>query len=528
VSSQLSDSILSYVKSKRDEGKWQKAMEDILYFIEHYVPKKLFNLKIASPQQLDMLQAVMGGTRYIIIRAPRKGGKTILVAIIAVWLVLRDQTYRVFILSGSQNQAEWLYEYCADILEPDDPVLAEFLSQFLIGGVAKSKTRFKLGGWIMYAPASEKQVNAPTADCIIMDEYVLIPTNIVYEAWPMIRGSTNPMRFLLSTSTAGKANTESFLDMLDEPGGYDFTKFEWESKDCPFLQTEVALRDANIARRILTEDMFITQYIGGNPKRAGRIFMRTQIREAFVAPDPDKPGFLKDGAPGGIPFELDPEKRISRGEAKGGIDWGFDHDTAIIMGYRELGGRLVLTRMIVGSGTSASEYGDLLMGTGEADSEPGLAHKLNVNDWFADAAGAFQNQELKNRGLRVVSRAFQHQTRGKEWMIGITQWYLRQRKLIIPDIEEFALLKDQMKRWRRDVKGKAKKGYDHCNDGLLCFCSGYNPTYYDTTDLHKVAAYDPRELQVNKWSNFNSSPRQWMPKNWADRKEELTRDPWKK
>ena len=376
MSNQLSDSVLGYIKEKRAKGKWQKAMEDIFYFIEHYVPKKLFNLKLASPQQLDMLKAVMQGTRYIIIRAPRKGGKTILVAIIAVWVVLRDQTYRVFILSGSQNQAEWLYEYCADILEPDDHALAEFFSQFIVGEVAKSRTRFKLGGWIMYAPASEKQVNAPTADCIIMDEYVLIPTNIVYEAWPMIRGSTNPMRVLLSTATAGKANTESFLDMLDESSEYDFTKFEWESKDCPFLQTKVALRDANIARRILTEDMFITQYIGGNPKRAGRIFMRTQIREAFVAPDPDRPGFLKDGTP----FELDPEKRISRGEAKGGIDWGFEHDTAIIMGYRELGGRLVLTRMIVDSGTSASEYGDLLMGTKEPDSEPGIAHRLNIND----------------------------------------------------------------------------------------------------------------------------------------------------
>jgi len=377
----------------------------------------------------------------------------------------------------------------------------------------------------MYAPASEKQVNAPTADCLIMDEYVLIPTNIVYEAWPMIRGSTNPMRFLLSTATSGKANTESFLDMLDEAETYGFTKYEWESKDCPFLQTAVALEDADIAKRILTEDMYVTQYIGGNPKRAGRIFSRTQIRDAFVAPDPDKPGFLKDGTP----FELDPEQRISRGEAKGGIDWGFEHDTVIILGYRELGGRLVLTRMIVSSGTSASEYGDLLVGTKEPASPPGIAHQLEVNDLFADAAGAFQNQELKDRGLRVISRAFQHQRQGKEWMIGITQWYLRKGRLIIADTDEFELLKDQMKRWRRTVKGKPKKGYDHCNDALLCFCSGYNPSYYDydTTDLHKLSVYKPDDL-TNKWSGFKSEQRQWMPEAWKNRKEELTRNPWEK
>lgn len=520
-------SVLDLVRERRAQAKWEKATADIFYFIEHYVPKHLFDLKKAAPQQIAMLKSVMTGKRYFVIRAPRKGGKTICVAIIAVWLVLRNQTFRVFILSGSEEQAEWLYDYCSQILQPDNYIVAEFFAQFIkegANGIGKTKTRFKLGGFIMYTAASSKKVNAPTADCLIMDEFVLIPTNIVEEAWPMIRSSEDPRRFLLSTATAGKENTEAFLEILDDAEAEGWQKFEWFPEDCRWLQTDVALMDSIMARKILSEDMYRTQYEGSLPKRAGRIFARTLIREAFVAPDEDNPGFLKDGTP----FELDPHKRVSRGEAKGGIDWGWDHDTVITIGYRGLGGKLVLTRQVVGAGTSASEWADLLCGTDEADSEPGLAFQFEANDWFADAAGAFQNQELKLRGLRVVSRAFQHQSRGKEWMIGIIEKYLRERNLVIPDIEEFALLKQQMRKWRRDVHGKPKKGFDHCNDSLLCFGSGFNPTYYDTTELREVRDFAPTPVaSANLWNEFNSQKQTWLPDSWKGN-DRLRKEPWEK
>ena len=83
LTSQLKDPILSLAQQKRDSGKWEKAMRDIFYFVEHYVPKRLFDIKLASAQQLELLQAVQDGRKYFLIRAPRKGGKTILVAIIA-------------------------------------------------------------------------------------------------------------------------------------------------------------------------------------------------------------------------------------------------------------------------------------------------------------------------------------------------------------------------------------------------------------------------------------------------------------
>lgn len=540
MASELEDPILSLVQRKRGTGKWEKAMKDIFYFVEHYVPKRLFDLERASPQQIEMLQAVQDGHQYFIIRAPRKGGKTILVAIVATWLTLRDQTFRFFIVSGSEAQAKWLYDYCKQILQPSGPQFKEhrdLIMKFLRRPPMTTITEYKAGGFIMYTAATSRQVNAPTSDAVAMDEFVLIPNNIVEEAWPMNRSSKKPMRFLLSTATEGKENTDAFLDILDdaEPGKplYEkgWIKIEWEAKDSPHLQTEAALEDAESAAYFLSEDMFHTQYVGGLPKRAGRIFPRTFIREAFVAPDPDNPGFLLDGTPYNPPDPSNPGFRIDgssyipgepelefQGDSKGGIDWGFDHDTVFAEGYRALGGMIVILKLVIGSGTSPSDWAD------QAEKDA-LDH--NIHEWFADASGAFQNQEIRDRGFRVVSRAFQRQTYGKEWMIGIAYYWLSKRKIVIPDTSEFAPLKRQLLKWKRGADGKPKKGNDHCNDAFICLLSGWQPRYYEGAGIIQPNVKPVSTPSANDWETFDSGESSWMPESWRNRRD-LRKNPWEK
>lgn len=522
LTSQLKDPILSLAQQKRDSGKWEKAMRDILYFVEHYVPKRLFDIKLASLQQLELLQAVQDGRKYFLIRAPRKGGKTILVAIIATWLTLKDQTYRFFIVSGSESQAKWLYDYCKAILWPTGPEFTErreFFKTFLKREPRATITEYKAGGWIMYTAATSRQVNAPTSDGQAMDEFVLIPEQIVQEAWPMNRSSRKPTRFLLSTATDGKENTDAFLDLLDdcEPGKElykkGWLKIEWESKDSPHLNTKAALEDAESAAYFLSEDMYHTQYEGGLPKRAGRVFPRTFIREAFKAPDPENPGFLMDGTP------YDPENLVFQGEAKGGIDWGFEHDTVFLEGYRALGGKIPIMKMVIGNGTSPSDWAD------QAEKDTLDYH---IDHWYADASGAFQNQEIRNRGIRVTSRAFQRMTYGKEWMIGVAYFWLSKRMIVIPDTPEFATLKRQLLKWKRGSDGKVKKRDDHGCDSFICLLSGWDPRYYELGDKPVKQPENVAPVaRANNWDSFNSGDRAWMPDSWRN-DQNLRKEPWQK
>lgn len=514
----MSDSLLEYAKAKEREAKWDVALRDIFFFIDNYIPKKIFNLETAAPQQKEMFRKVMEGSQYFAIRAPRKGGKTICVAIIAVWLVLRDPTYRVFILSGSKEQAEWLYAYCTDILWPagaEGENTRNFFSQFLKGEPKASRIVMKTGGWIRYSAASEKSVNAPTADCLIMDEFVIIPAEIIQEAWPMIRSSPKPRRFLLSTVTPNKQNTDTFLDLLEDAQGIGFEKVEWTPGDCPFLQHRAAAQDDAIAQRFLSPDMYVTQYQGGLPKKAGKIFPQTFLRGAFKAVDPNNPGFLVDGTP----YEADPEKRVFQGDSKAGVDWGFDHETVFIEGYRGLNKKIVVYHMVAENNTSPTDWADLA----ERDSE-----LYDINDWVCDSAGAFQNRELQDRQLNVTKRAFGHLTYGKEWMIGVAYFWLSQGLIVIPDTPEFKPLKDQLIGYRRDQEGKPKKGDDDKVDAFLCFCSNWDPRYYREGEPIQQSKKPLMEESKSKadWTGFKSPSRPWQPDNWNS--EEVVKYPWER
>jgi hypothetical protein len=354
-----------------------------------------------------------------------------------------------------------------------------------------------------------------------MDEFVLIPETIIQEAWPMNRSAGEKLRrFLLSTATSGKENTDAFLDILEacEKGQplYElgWRKFTWEAKDSPHLHSKAGRIDSEAAKFFLSDDMYETQYVGGLPRRAGRIFPRTFIREAFIAPDPEKPGLLLDGSP------YDPDKLEFRGDSGGGIDWGFDHDTVILEGYRGLDQKMHLMKMIVGNGASPSDWAKTVQDD---------ALEYHIEDWYADAAGAFQNQEIKDLGFRVTPRPFGSQSRGKEWMIGIAYYWLQRRMVVIPDTEDFAPLKKQLLAWKRDGDGKPKKGNDDKNDAFIVWLSKWDPRYYGDEGVN-VGQPKVEEIEVpsaNDWDSFTSETAAWKPSHWNDN-ETLRKEPWQK
>jgi hypothetical protein len=260
--------------------------------------------------------------------------------------------------------------------------------------------------------------------------------------------------------------------------------------------------------------MFRTQYIGTLPRGAGRIFPKTFIRRAFKAPDPNNPGFLLDGTP------YDPENLEFRGESKGAFDWGFDHDTAMIEGYRGINKKIVIMKLLIENNTSATDWSN----RAEEDWK-----KYNIFEWHCDAAGAFENRELEDRGLRVMRRAFQSKTEGKEWMIGVAYYWLQNDVITIPDTPDFAPLKSQILAYRRGADGKPVKRFDHAVDGFLLLLGGWDPIYYEES-RRATRTRRPEVTPIasaTNWESYRSEGSAWMPTTWQNRKEELTRLPQK-
>jgi len=151
-----------------------------------------------------------------------------------------------------------------------------------------------------------------------------------------------------------------------------------------------------------------------------------------------------------------------------------------------------------------------------------------ITEWLCDSAGAFQNQELSDLGLNVKKRVFGHISDGKEWMIGIAYYWLQKKLVVIPDTEDFALLKKQLGKYKRDGNGKPVKGYDHCVDAFLCWLSGWDPRYYDPEREIPPQPKPAEQTGIsNKWDEFRSGSKPWLPDNWADN-EMLRREPWEK
>lgn len=493
------DEVLASVEREEAKDTWVRSKESIKDFVENFVPRDFFDLNKANPQQVKVLVDLEKGTRNFIIRAPRKGGKTILVAIICVWLCLRFERFRVFVLAGSLEQARWLYRYCRDIVTKNPMIRNRLLQE-----PTQTLTEFRNGSWIVCSPASDKQIHAPTADCLVMDEYVLIDPEIVVGAWPMIRASTKPMRFILSTARE-KVGLDSFLDIFDRADELGFSAYWWSDAQCPWLSKE----DSVLAKQILSEDSFRIQYQGGIPQKRGAIFSRVSVDNAFL-----KPKKLLDLFP-----YFDSQVK---GTLKGGVDWGFTHETAFTVGWMGLDFRLHVLRQEAFTETDDEELANVAL---DWDQDFFGRFRVRIEEWNCDAAGAFQNAMMRKKGLWVVPRVFQHRTKGKEWMISILNWYLDHGKIVISDIPEFQELKRQMKAYRRDQAGNPVKGFDHRIDSLLCLASGWDPL--ETIEAPKERRSHLEEIEVR--SNLQDydlediKPRdeEWRPAHWRQ-----VRWPW--
>jgi hypothetical protein len=394
--------------------------------------------------QLRLLNAICSrDPKYsqIIVKTPRGGGKTKIAAMAFAWLLLTDRTWRIFVHSGSFEQARYLYGYFKPLVT--NPEL--FPPDWLEHEPTRRATEFKEGGYLRILAASERQSRGGHVDIIALDEAVLISQDLIDAVWPTVRTSKRPKRLVMSTASP-KVSLDWFLHIWQDAGKLGFERFEWSLSECPWIN-EADTKHAALLYGIDSETYKI-EYLGEIAERRGRVW----------------DGLLIDGRADNRPCAVvDPNRRElyplpstpPLTEWSCGLDFGYIHPTVLTV-WEKQGETVYCRECRIWSKLGFSEIWQEI--------------KTDFPDVtiYADSNSPGEIQDLRNLGLRVFPVVF---SKEKAELINHVRWRLEQGFIKIPDPDidrAFFTLVQQMKAYHYDPSGKPAKVNDDCVDSMLC------------------------------------------------------------
>jgi len=378
--------------------------------------------------------------RQAICKVARGAGKTWAVATAYAYLHATDRTWKIFVHSGSFEQARYLYAYYAKFLR--DPLL--FPEDCFEGEPTRSLTAFKEGGFLKVLPASEKQSRGGHVDICSLDEVVLIKRDLIDAAIPTIRTSKRPTLVLTSTASP-KISYRWFIDKWQNAETYGFKRFEWLIAECPWISDQVTSQ----LRKLFDSQTAIIELEGGIAELKGFMFAGSAIERNTVNPE-DSQVWPLPLAPPATNWCV-------------GVDWGFVHPTVYV--DLEVRSDIAFVRDV------RIREKELLSNVLEE-----IRTDYRDKELYAGNDGASEIAQLKAYGLRVESVAF---STDKHLLIGELKRRFERDLIKLPDpkqlekddpakANEFRKLIDQLHQYHYDPdSGKAVKGYDDCVDALL-------------------------------------------------------------
>jgi len=168
----------------------------------------------------------------IIICAAGGTGKTKLLACIALWyatvLAYFVGRKEVIIISGSEDQAKHLYDFCRFAILDTPEISEKVMDKPLI-----SLTRFKDRSVIRALSKSFKKILGKHGELVIIDEAVLVENRFLRDALRIIPDSKYS-RIILS-STPQEAKGDLFLEYWENEKKYpDWHREHWTAFECPW------------------------------------------------------------------------------------------------------------------------------------------------------------------------------------------------------------------------------------------------------------------------------------------------------
>jgi len=211
-------------------------------------------------------------SKNIVIVAGRGIGKTLSLAIVALWYALvlpitENRPFKVVILAGSLKQAKICFNYILETINNFPYALRQ---------LAKDPTQqeivFKDGSWICPLPASEKSIRGYHPDLLIMDEAAKVDDEIVFAALPMTAPSPYSRHIFSSTPAMGQSFIEDKWNHRDKYQYPEWKFFNWNA------ETYLPKDHIETLKSMLPEDVYRKEIQGLPYDRIGKVFRVTDLK----------------------------------------------------------------------------------------------------------------------------------------------------------------------------------------------------------------------------------------------------------
>jgi len=410
-----------------------------LIFLQWYLePKKFFQdifNELPYGYQIEVLNKIRDGINRILICSASGTGKTKLLACIALWFTvvkstIKNRSYEVIIVSGSQDQAKHLYNYCRY------PLLEHSILANLVDGEPLiSITRFKDKSIIRALSRSLTSVQGKHGDVQIIDEASFPELDFfLQDSYRIISTSNDP--FLIFSSTPHEYDS-LFVNMWENkrrfpefdpriPGTW--FRISWSAFECPNISKDM-MEEASK----LPKDIFEKYWLGKPYPLIGTMISLELIRKASE-------GFPK--------FTLQEEGKVIMG-----IDWGFGRKKDIcVITLIQIIGELVY---VLVAKPFKEQHPDVITSWVKTNYKA-----YNVSRIYTDAQNKSENMRLISQGLPVTPIPF---NRYKNNMKANLRMLFEKNKIRIP--EEFIYLTHQLSRYTWDTNEN-----DDYVDSLMLAC----------------------------------------------------------
>jgi len=389
-----------------------------------YQCKVLRDLKDLNNNRILILSA--GGT-----------GKTRLLAGSALWSSTAlsyylQKPYDTIIISGSEDQSRYLYEYCTQGIE-NNSVLASMVQ----GEPLKSITKFSNGSVIRALPNSLKAIQGKHSDCVIVDEACLAGDFVIRDTFRIV--STSPYNRIILSGTPMEYDS-IFVDYYEdaqkpkEQRKYpEWKVYSWSAFECPRISQQ-ALEEA----KKLPTDMFTIFWMGKPYPIVDTVVNIKDIRECSDRIDK---------------FEYDPDADLT----VMGIDWGWKAPTVVVI-VQYIDDEI---RVLEDIEWTRQRYEDVHSWI-EA-----LAKQYKVDRIYCDLNPKGESQRLQEKPLPVFPVALNSE---RPMLQSRMRQVFELKKIRIP--EEFVKLLYQLKRYRWDTK----EGDDHVVALMLALKEAEKPS----------------------------------------------------